>query len=95
MATINAPASERRHILDRRTTGLILYRSKLNVLDWVAMVLLIIGGLNWGIVGLFNYDVVAALFGTQTPLSRLVYVVVGLSSLYAIYTSSKMAAAKH
>jgi uncharacterized protein len=94
MATINAPANERRHLLDRRASGSSLHRSKLNALDWVAMVLLIIGGLNWGVVGLFNFDVVAALFGTQSALSRLVYVLVGLSALYSIYTSSKMATAK-
>ena len=94
MATINAPASERRHIPDRRTSEGSLYKSRLNALDWVAMVLMIIGGLNWGLVGLFNYDLVAALFGTQTPLSRIVYVLVGLGALYAIYTSTKMAAAR-
>lgn len=94
MATINAPASERRHILDRRTSGGSLHKSKMNALDWVAMVLLIVGGLNWGAVGLMNFDVVAALFGTQTPLSRIVYVLVGLSALYSIYTSSKMASTR-
>lgn len=94
MATINAPASERRHILDRRSTGISLSKSKMNALDWVAMVLLIVGGLNWGAVGLLNVDVVAAVFGTQSPLSRIIYVVVGLSALYSIYTGSKMAARK-
>ncbi|UUZ50085.1 DUF378 domain-containing protein [Massilia sp. B-10] len=69
-------------------------KSKMNVLDWVAMVLLIVGGLNWGAVGLLNVDVVAAVFGTQSPLSRIIYVVVGLSALYSIYTGSKMAARK-
>jgi len=94
MATINAPASERRHILDRRSTGNALNKSTINALDWVAMVLLIIGGLNWGAVGLLNVDVVAAVFGTQTPLSRIIYVLVGLSALYSIYTTSKIAARK-
>lgn len=91
MATINAPASERRHLSDRRTSAGSLHKAKMNALDWVAMVLLIVGGLNWGLVGLFNYDLVATLFGTQTPVSRVVYVLVGLSALYSIYTSSKMA----
>ncbi|HEY0061264.1 MAG TPA: DUF378 domain-containing protein [Telluria sp.] len=95
MATINAPASERRHILDRRTTGASLSKGKLNALDWVAMVLLIVGGLNWGAVGLMNIDLVAAFFGSQSALSRVVYVLVGLSALYSIYTSSKMASSKH
>jgi hypothetical protein len=67
----------------------------LNTLDWIAMVLLIVGGLNWGLVGLFNFDLVAALFGTQSAFSRVVYVLVGLSALYSIYTSSKMASQKH
>ena len=58
------------------------------------MLLMIIGGINWGLVGIFNFDLVAALFGTQTPLSRLVYAVVGLAALYGIYLLSKMAARK-
>ena len=90
MATINAPATERRHLSDRRTTG-SMSNTKMNALDWIAMVLLIVGGLNWGLVGLFNFDLVATLFGTQSALSRVVYTLVGLSALYSIYTSSKMA----
>ena len=89
MATINAPATERRHLSDRRTTG-GMAKTKMNALDWAAMVLLIVGGLNWGLVGIFNVDLVAALFGEQTPISRVVYVLVGLSALYSIYTSIKM-----
>lgn len=94
MATINAPASERRHLSDRRTVLSPMHKARMTALDWVAMVLLIVGGLNWGLVGLFNYDLVAQLFGTQTAFSRIVYVVVGLSALYSIYTSSKMATHK-
>lgn len=94
MATINAPANDRRHLSDRRTGSGSLHKSTMNALDWIAMVLLIVGGLNWGLVGLFDIDLVAALFGTQTPLSRIVYVLVGLSALYSIYTSSKMASSK-
>ncbi|MES2316076.1 MAG: DUF378 domain-containing protein [Pseudomonadota bacterium] len=63
----------------------------MNALDWIAMVLMIIGGVNWGLVGLINYDVVAALFGTQSPFSRVIYVLVGLAALYSIYTAAKMA----
>lgn len=89
MATINAPATERRHLSDRRTTG-SMSNTKMNALDWIAMVLLIVGGVNWGLVGLFNFDLVATLFGTQSALSRVVYTLVGLAALYSIYTSSKM-----
>lgn len=94
MATINAPANDRRHMSDRRTNSGSLHKSRMNAVDWIAMVLLIVGGLNWGLVGLFDIDLVAALFGTQTPLARMVYVLVGLAALYSIYTSSKMASSK-
>ena len=50
----------------------------------VALVLLVIGGLNWALVGLFNLDFVAALFGRMTLLSRTVYVAVGVAALYAL-----------
>ncbi|OYX43451.1 DUF378 domain-containing protein [Candidatus Saccharibacteria bacterium 32-49-12] len=50
----------------------------------VALVLLVIGGLNWGLVGLFEYDLVAALFGDMSVLSRIVYVLVGLAALYEL-----------
>ena len=46
-----------------------------------AQVLLIVGGLNWGLVGLFEFDLVAAIFGDMTALSRIVYVLVGISAL--------------
>jgi uncharacterized membrane protein YuzA (DUF378 family) len=51
-------------------------------LDVIAAVLLVVGGLNWGVVALTGSDLVGALLGTLTPGSRLVYLVVGLSALY-------------
>ncbi|MBU3896096.1 DUF378 domain-containing protein [Patescibacteria group bacterium] len=45
----------------------------------IALTLVIIGALNWGLVGFFNYDLVAAIFGEMSAISRVVYVVVGLS----------------
>lgn len=53
-------------------------------LDVITMVLLIIGGLNWGLVGLFGFNLVASLFGTMSLLSRIIYVLVGISALYQI-----------
>ncbi len=50
----------------------------------IAAVLLIIGGLNWGLVGLFNFDLVAELFGYFSVISRVIYILVGLSAVYAI-----------
>lgn len=58
---------------------------KMNVFDWVAWVLLIIGGLNWGFVGFFHYDVVAHVFGADALVTRVVYDLVGLAALYAIF----------
>lgn len=57
---------------------------KLNSFDWIAIILLVVGGLNWGLVGLFNFDLVATLFGEMTPLSRIVYVIVGISAIYVL-----------
>jgi uncharacterized membrane protein YuzA (DUF378 family) len=65
-------------------------RSTMNAVDWIAMVLLIIGGINWGLVGLFGFDLVAAIFGDMSTLSRLVYILVGLSALWCLYTATKL-----
>ena len=54
---------------------------KFDVLIWT---LLTIGGLNWGIIGLFDYNVVATIFGEMEILSRIVYVLVGLAAVYDI-----------
>lgn len=53
----------------------------MRVLNTVTLVLLIVGGLNWGLVGLLGFDLVAAIFGQMSVLSRIVYVIVGLSAL--------------
>ncbi len=55
------------------------------VLDKIALILSIIGGLNWGSVGLFRFDLVAFICGGATTLlARLIYVLVGLSALWCI-----------
>lgn len=64
---------------------------KLNTVDWVALVLVMVGGLNWGLVGAFGFNLVDALFGEMSALSRIVYVLVGLSALYLAYTATKLA----
>ena len=50
----------------------------------IAMILLVIGGLNWGLVGLFRFDLIAAIFGEMSALSRIIYVLVGLAAIYKI-----------
>ena len=63
---------------------------KLNILDWVVVVLVIVGGLNWGLVGAFNFDLVATIFGAMSVLSKIVYVLVGLAAVYMIYMATKL-----
>lgn len=92
MATMNAPTMERRHIPERRSSGTAARGTKLNALDWAATILMIVGGVNWGLVGVFDFNLVAALFGEQTPLTRLVYALVGVAALYGIYMAVKLAA---
>jgi uncharacterized membrane protein YuzA (DUF378 family) len=69
--------------------------SAMSVLGVVALVLLIVGGLNWALVGLFNFDLVAAIFGDMTTLSRIVYVLVGLAALYALSLFPRVARPVH
>ena len=58
----------------------------MKALHMVAYVLLWVGGLNWGLVGLFNFNLVTALFGMWPMLVTLVYVLVGLSAVYTAFT---------
>ena len=57
----------------------------MKTLDIVALIVLVIGGLNWLLVGAFNFDLVAALLGGQAALiSRIVYILVGISAVYCL-----------
>ncbi len=58
-----------------------------NVLDLVATVLVIVGGLNWGLVGALKFDLVQTIFGFMPMLADVIYIVVGLSALYMIYAT--------
>lgn len=53
-------------------------------LNKIALVLIVIGGLNWGLVGLFRLDLVATLFGAMSSISRVVYILVGLSAVILV-----------
>lgn len=58
-------------------------------LHMIAFILLIVGGLNWLLVGLFGWDVGALFGGMDTLISRLVYILVGLSAIYEVATHKK------
>ena len=53
-------------------------------LDYTALTLVIIGAINWGLIGLFRLDLVSQLFGNMTWLSRVVYTLVGISGMYLL-----------
>lgn len=59
-------------------------RSGWGVPSTIAVLLLIVGGLNWALVGLFNFDLVAALFGNMSVVSRAVYILVGIGAVYSL-----------
>jgi uncharacterized protein len=63
-----------------------------HVLDIIAVILLLAGGLNWGLVGLFKLDLVTAIFGTV--LARIIFVLVGVAAVYRIVIWAKTKAVK-
>ena len=65
---------------DTRTTSAFVP----NALDYIALLLVIIGGLNWALVGAANIDLVASIFGDGTMASRIVYILVGIAALYSL-----------
>ncbi len=59
-------------------------------LDYFALTLVIIGGINWGLIGFFQFDLVAFLFGNLTWISRAIYAIVGIAGLYMISTYGRI-----
>ena len=56
----------------------------MKIVDKIALALIIIGAINWGLIALFNFNLVAAIFGDMTLLARIIYGLVGLSGLWGI-----------
>lgn len=56
----------------------------MKTLDYIALILVVIGGINWGLIGFFDFDLVKAIFGEMTIVSRIIYALVGVSGLYAL-----------
>jgi uncharacterized membrane protein YuzA (DUF378 family) len=101
MATMNPPINERRHIPDRRANSMHMTDThathvtetsskRMSAAEWIPMLLLAIGGINWGLIGLFDFNLVSTLFGEMSALTRVIYVAVGLSALYSLYMSARM-----
>ena len=65
-------------------------------MDTLALILVIIGALNWGLVGLFSFDVIAAIFGSSTAVvSRIIYTLIGLAGLWGITMLFRRDGKKH
>jgi uncharacterized membrane protein YuzA (DUF378 family) len=58
-----------------------------NAVDWVAWVLVVVGAVNWGLVGAFKFNLVDTIFGVDSLLAMLVYILVGLAALYMVYAA--------
>lgn len=56
----------------------------MKVLDIIALILVIIGAINWGLIGLFNFNLVDTIFGVMSIVSRIIYTLVGIAGLYSI-----------
>lgn len=56
----------------------------MKIIDKIALILIIIGAINWGLIGFFKFDLVAAIFGQMSVLSRIIYALVGISGLWGI-----------
>ena len=56
----------------------------MKVVDKIALVLIIIGAINWGLIGIFNFNLVDSIFGTMSIISRIIYALVGVSGLWGI-----------
>ena len=56
----------------------------MKIIDKVALVLIIIGAINWGLIGFFKFDLVATIFGQMSAFTRVIYALVGISGLWGI-----------
>lgn len=56
----------------------------MKIIDKIALVLIIIGAINWGLIGIFHFNLVSTLFGDMSIISRIVYILVGISGIWGI-----------
>ncbi|WP_299997930.1 DUF378 domain-containing protein [uncultured Clostridium sp.] len=56
----------------------------MKIIDTIVLILVIVGSINWGLLGFFQFDLVAAIFGDMSTFSRIIYSVIGIAGLYSI-----------
>ena len=72
---------------DKKINKILIFKKGkilMKILDKIALVLIIIGAINWGLIGFFKFDLVATIFGEMSTLSRIIYALVGISGLWGI-----------
>ena len=63
---------------------------KMAALITIALILVIIGAINWGLVGLFNFNLVSAIFGEKSAVAKIIYVLVGIAGIYSIWLLTRV-----
>lgn len=63
---------------------------KIGTIEWIVLVLVILGGLNWGVYGIYNYNLIDALFGFGSTIGRTIYDLIGLASIWLIFMVAKL-----
>lgn len=63
---------------------------KMNMIDWVAFLLVVVGGINWGLIGFLSFDLVATIFAFAPIVARVIYCVVGVAAVYSLYMALKL-----
>jgi hypothetical protein len=56
----------------------------MKTLDYIALILVAIGAINWGLIGFFDFDLVRVIFGDMSMVSRIIYALVGIAGLYSL-----------
>ena len=56
----------------------------MNKMDYIALILVAIGAINWGLIGFFSFDLIRVIFGDMTMVSRIIYALVGIAGLYSL-----------
>lgn len=60
-----------------------------HLVSTIALILMLVGGISWGLVGVFGFEIISTVFGVDSSLTRIIYVLIGLSALYRIYMWAK------
>lgn len=58
---------------------------KMSGMDWVVWILLFVGGLNWGLVGAFDFNLVDSIFGIDSSIGMIIYILVGLAAIWSLF----------